>query len=292
MIELFRRIGREKLTEKFTAAVVYGLLSSIAMNFFFQPGHVYASGVSGLAQIISVLIQNAVGHNVFPVSISLYVLNLPLLVLAWFQLGKRFTIYTIFTVTLSSIAIHFIPIVTLTHDPIINAIFGGVFMGLGVGYVFRNNISSGGTDIVSLTIRRHTGRNVGVLSTVFNAVVIVIAGICFGPVYMFYSLITIFISGRVTDAVFDKQKKMQVTIVTEHPDDIKQAIYEKLHRGVTMIRNAEGGYTHQRKTVVITVITGYEYHDFRDIIKDNDPQAFVTVAQNVRIIGHFEDEAN
>ncbi|MDR0297366.1 MAG: YitT family protein [Streptococcaceae bacterium] len=290
MLNLLKSIGKEKLTEKFTAAVVYGLLSSFAMNFFFIPGHVYSTGIGGLSQIVSTLVINATGHDFLPVSLGIYLFNLPLLVLAWFQLGKRFTIYTIFTVTMSSVMIHFIPRVTLTHDPIINALAGAVLMGLGVGYVFRNNISSGGTDIISLTIRRHTGRTVGVVGTAFNAVIVTLAGALFGWPNMFYSLIVVFIAGRVTDAVFDKQKKMQVTIITENPDDIKDAISEKLHRGVTMIRGAEGGFTHARKTIVMTAITNFEYHEFRDIIKKNDPHAFVTIAQNVRILGKFDED--
>lgn len=294
MIKLLRNIGIEKLTEKLTAAVVYGILSSIAMNFFFQPGHVYASGITGLAQIVSELALRTMGshlaHLVLPVSVTIYLLNIPLLFLAWFKLGHRFTIYTILSVTLSSIAIHLMPVVVLTHDPIMNAVFGGAIMGLGVGYVFRNSISSGGTDIISLYFRKKTGRNVGVISTAFNAIVVVLAGVLFGWQYMFYSLLTIFVSGRVTDAVFNKQKKMQVMIVTKRSDEVKQVIYEKLHRGVTIMHGAEGGYTHERVTILITVITGFEYPEFREIMKQADPNAFITMAQNVKILGNFEDD--
>lgn len=294
MIKFLRNIDIEKISEKFTAAVVYSLLSSVAMNFFFQPGHVYASGITGLSQIISELASRMLGSHVaqaiFPVSVTIYLLNLPLFVLAWFKLGHRFTLYTILTVTLSSIAIHFMPVVVLTKDPIINAVFGGAVMGFGVGYVFRNAISSGGTDIISLYFKKKTGQNVGVISTIFNGVVVLLAGVLFGWHYMFYSFLTIFVSGRVTDAIFSKQKKMQVMIVTKHSDDVKLAIYEKLHRGVTIMHGAEGGYTQDRVTILITVITGYEYPEFREIMKQTDPQAFVTMAQNVKIIGNFEDD--
>lgn len=294
MIQLLKNIGWEKLAEKFSAAVVYGILSAIALNFFYQPGHIYASGVTGMAQILSEIAVRVMGAHAaatfFPISITIYLLNIPLFVLAWFKIGHRFTIYTILTVTISSIAIHFIPQVTLTHDPIMNAVFGGALMGLGVGYVLRNSMSSGGTDIVSLYLRKKTGRNVGVISTIFNGIIVVTAGFLFGWQYMFYSLLAIFVSGRVSDAIYNKQKKMQVTIVTKYPDDMKEAIYSHLHRGVTIMRGAEGGYTHDRVTVMYTVITGYEYPGFRDVVEETDKHAFVTLAPNVKILGNFEED--
>ena len=80
------------------------------------------------------------------------------MILAWRQIGRKFTIFTFITVSMSSLFIQFVPVVTLTEDPIINALFGGVVMGLGIGFALRHNISSGGTDIVSLTIRKKTGK--------------------------------------------------------------------------------------------------------------------------------------
>lgn len=76
------------------------------------------------------------------------------MILAWYQIGHKFTVFTFITVSMSSLFIQFVPEVTLTNDPIINALFGGVIMGMGIGFALRSNISSGGTDIVSLTVRR------------------------------------------------------------------------------------------------------------------------------------------
>ena len=107
--------------------------------------------------------------------------------------------------------------------------FGGVVMGLGIGFALRNNISSGGTDIVSLTIRKKTGKNVGSISFLVNGTIMLIAGLTFGWEYALYSMITIFVSSRVTDAVFTKQKRMQAMIVTNHPEKV----IEKIHKNCT-----------------------------------------------------------
>ena len=286
LLQALKSISREKYDEKISASIVYGFLSAVAVNFFFQPGHVYSSGATGLAQILTALSSRFLGFTI-PVSATFYAINLPLMVLAWYQIGHKFTIFTFITVSMSSLFIQVVPEVTLTNDPIINALFGGAIMGMGIGFALKNNISSGGTDIVSLTIRKKTGRNVGNISLLVNGTIMLIAGVTFGWKYALYSMITIFVSSRVTDAVFTKQKKMQAMIITSQPDRVIQKIHKKLHRGATMIHDAEGTYNHQEKTVLITVITRAEYNEFKHIMKKVDPTAFVSISENVHILGRF-----
>ena len=264
-------------------------MTAVAVNFFFQPGHVYSSGATGLSQILSALSHRLIGTTI-PVSLAFYLINIPLMILAWYQIGHKFTVFTFITVSMSSFFIQIVPEVVLTKDPIINALFGGVVMGTGVGFALKNNISSGGTDIVSLTVRKRTGRNVGSISFMVNGVIMLIAGVTFGWTYALYSMITIFVSSRVTDAVFTKQKKMQAIIITSHPEKVIEKIHNRLHRGATMINGAEGTYNHQEKVVLITVITRAEYNEFKHIIRKSDPQAFVSVAENVHILGRFVEE--
>ncbi len=197
LLRVMKSISREKYDEKVSASLLYGFLSAIAVNFFFQPGHVYSSGATGLAQILSVLSQRFIGFTI-PVSLTFYAINIPLMIVAWYQIGHKFTIFTFITVSMSSLFIQFVPVITLTNDPIMNALFGGVVMGTGIGFALRNNISSGGTDIVSLTIRKRTGKNVGSISFLVNGTIMLIAGLTFGWKYALYSMITIFVSSRVT----------------------------------------------------------------------------------------------
>ena len=286
LLRVLKSISREKYDEKVSASLLYGFLSAIAVNFFFQPGHVYSSGATGLAQILSVLSHRFIGFTI-PVSLTFYAINIPLMIVAWYHIGHKFTIFTFITVSMSSLFIQFVPVVTLTNDPIMNALFGGVVMGTGIGFALRNNISSGRTDIVSLTIRKLTGKNVGSISFLVNGTIMLIAGLTFGWKYALYSMITIFVSSRVTDAVFTKQKRMQAMIVTSQPDAIIEKIHKKLHRGATIIHNAEGTYNHQEKAVLLTVITRAEFNEFKYIMKKADPQAFITISENVHIIGRF-----
>ncbi|CAM3045133.1 YitT family protein [Lactococcus hircilactis] len=286
---LLKSIGAEKLANKFSAAVVYAVFSSFALNFFYQPGHVYASGATGLAQVVSELIVRVTGHNILPISVTLILVNVPLIALAWRGIGKQFTIYTLITIVMSSVFIHFIPVTTLTNEPVINAVFGGAIMGFGVGNAMKSGISSGGTDIVSLYMRKKNGRTVGTLSFIVNGVIVFIAGALFGWEYMLYSIIAIFVNSRVQDAIFTRQKRLQVMIVTQNPDLLVQKLFEKFNHGVTILNNSEGGFTHQKRTVLFSVITMYEYQDFKHVIAKYDPHAFVSISENVRVLGKFEE---
>lgn len=106
--------GWEKLTHRFSASVLYGITSAFALNFFYQPGRVYASGATGAAQVATEILTRILGHNYLPISATLFLINVPLMILAWFRLGKQFTLFTLLTVTMSSIFIHFVPETTLT----------------------------------------------------------------------------------------------------------------------------------------------------------------------------------
>ena len=289
LFKTLRSISREKYAEKFSASIFYGLMSSIAVNFFFQPGHVYSSGATGLAQVISAIGKQVFGLTI-PVALAFYAINIPLIMLAWNKIGRKFTIFTFITVTMSSLFIQVMPEVTLTTDPLINAIFGGLFMGVGVGFSLKSRISSGGTDIISLIIRRKTGRDVGSISLMINGIIMLFAGVFFGWQYALYSMVTIFISSRVTNAIFTKQKKMQAMIVTSKPEKVIAMIHRKLHRGVTSINDAEGTYNHEKKAVLLAIITREEYNDFKYFMRKADPQAFISVAENVHIIGRFVDD--
>lgn len=289
LFKTLKSISKEKYAEKFSASIFYGLMSAIAVNFFFQPGHVYSSGATGLAQVLSAISKQLLGISV-PVSLTYYAINLPLLLLAWNKIGRKFTVFTFITVTMSSLFIQVIPEITLTTDPLVNAIFGGLFMGTGIGFGLKSRISSGGTDVISLTIRKKTGRDVGNISLMVNGVIMIFAGILFGWQYALYSMVTIFISSRVTDAIFTKQKKMQAMIVTSKPEKVTKMIHKKLHRGVTLIKDAEGTYNHEKKAVLLAIITREEFSEFKYYMRKADPQAFVSVAENVYILGRFVDD--
>lgn len=289
LLKVLTSISREKYAERLSGSIIYGLLSALAVNVFYEPSGVYSSGATGLAQIISTLAQRLWQIHI-PVSVGFYAINIPLMAAAWYKIGHKFTVFTFITVSFSALFIHFVPHLTLVRDPLMNAIFGAIVMGTGIGYALKNNVSSGGSDIISLLVRKRTGRNVGMTSTVINLGIMMMAGLLFGWTYALYSMVSVFVAGRLTDAIYVKQKRMQATIVTSQSQRVIAKIHKKLHRGVTVINEAEGAYGHEKKAVLITIITRAEFNDFKYLMKKADPKAFVSVAENVRIIGRFVEE--
>ena len=289
MDKFWKYLPHSNYATKISTSIVYAITASAAVNFFYEPGNIYSSGVTGIAQIIGTLAQSAFGIKI-PVALALLLLNLPLFILGWFKISPKFTIFTGITVLLTSVFMQIIPVQVLSTDPIINAIFGGVVMGAGGGYALRNGLSSGGLDFITIAIRKKTGKTIGSLSIIFNSFILLAAGLLFGWQYAFYSALAIFVSGKVMDAVFTKQKKMQVTIVTSCADEVIHGIHGKMRRGITIINGAEGAFRYDRQKVLITVVTRYELPLLKQIMRETDPHAFVRIADNVQILGRFYEE--
>lgn len=219
-----------------------------------------------------------------------FVLNVPLFVLGWVKIGHKFTFFTIIAVVLGSIMMKVVQPLSVHWDPLLCAIFGGTINGIGTGFALKNGISTGGLDIIGIVIRQKTGTSYGKFNILVNLVIIAAAGFVFGWTRALYSALTIFINGRVIDSVYTQHKKMQVMIVTEHPQPIIDGIQNKMHRGITIIHDAEGAFGHTEKTVLITIIDRYDMYDIRQIITQADPYAFVSVSEVEKVYGRFKEQ--
>lgn len=280
---------RYNFVSKLSAAFFYSLAVAVALNFFWTPGHMYSSGITGFAQLI-----NSISERFLPFTISTslmyFVLNVPLFILGWMKIGHKFTFFTIVAVALGSVMMHVIQPLNVHWDPLLCAIFGGVINGVGTGFALKNGISTGGLDIVGIVFRMKTGTSYGKFNILVNLVIIAAAGFVFGWTRALYSALTIFINGRVIDAVYTQHKKMQVMIVSEHPKHIIEGIQQKMHRGITILHDAEGAYSHTEKTVLITIIDRYDLYDIREIVKKYDPYAFMSVSEVEKVYGRFKEQ--
>lgn len=280
---------RYNLLSKISASFFYSLTVAVALNFFWQPGHMYSSGITGFAQLINSLSERFLPFTL-PTSEMYFALNLPILLLAWFKIGHKFTFFTVVTVILGSIMMHIIQPINMHVDPLVCAIFGGMINGLGTGFALKNGISTGGLDIIGIVIRRKTGASYGKVSILINLVIIAAAGFVFGWNRALYSALTIFINGRVIDAIYTQHQKLQVTIITEQSQAIVDGIQEKMHRGITIFHDVEGAYSHSEKKVLITVIDRYDMYDILQIVKKSDPYAFMSVTEVERVYGSFKEQ--
>jgi len=271
---------------KISAAILYGICVSIALNFFWEEGGVYASGITGFAQFIHTVTGRFMPFTL-STSLMIFLLNVPLFIIAWFKIGHHFTIYTFIAVVFSSIMVQIMPLTQLTTNPIICAIFGAVINGFGTGTALKNDISTGGLDIIGIVLRKKTGRSVGTINIIFNVILVFAAGFIFGWEHALYSILSIFVNGKVIDMVYTRQQKMQVMIITDNPKVVIQMIQDEMRRGITIVHDVEGAYNREEKTMLFTVISRFEMHDLETVMKKADDHAFVSITEAVKIMGHF-----
>lgn len=258
------------------------ILLCVAYNIFLIPNQILSGGVTGIAMIL--------GH-VFPLNTGtmIFLLNLPIFILGYFKLGKKFIFYSIFSVAITTIFMQYIPVYSITSNLLLASVFGGVLGGTAVGLIFRSSGSTGGFDIISLIIRKKRDIPVGALGFLLNGAVITISGFIFGWEKALYTIIFIYATGRLIDLVHTSQLKLTLTIISSKADNIKQELLPHLKRGMT-IWEAKGAFTQEKKGVIMMVITRYELSDVKEFIRKIDPNAFINITQTVEVVGVFRRE--
>ncbi|WP_086315569.1 YitT family protein [Candidatus Enterococcus palustris] len=265
---------------KILVALAYAFLSSLALNFFWLPGNIYANGITGLSQLISTVLKTTQGGTI-SIPLLVLVFNLPLLVVSWFKIDREFTVYTIFAVFMTALFMRMIPVVPLTTDPVICAVFGGVLHGISVGITLKSDFSTGGLDIIGIVVRKATGKSIGTVFIIFNLCVQFAAGFLYGWQFAFYSALSVFISGRMVDYVNTKQQKVQVMIVTNQAEYVIGRLHQTLKRGITVINDVEGAFDHQQKKLLVVVVAKKELKQLNEAVNEADAGAFVSVSSGV-----------
>jgi uncharacterized membrane-anchored protein YitT (DUF2179 family) len=268
--------------------IIGSLLNALSLNLFLESANVYASGFTGTAQLISSVFNDFVGISV-STGILLFLLNIPVFILGWFKVGKGFTIYSIVSVIFSSIFLQFLPIVQLSEDIILNAVFGGLIAGVGVGMTLKIGASTGGMDIVAMVLSRMNDKPIGIYFISLNAIIIALAGILYEPENALYTMVALYVTTRVIDTIHTRYNKLTAMIVTKKAKELQKAIHDTMVRGITILP-AVGAYTNQDKHMLYLVITRYELYDLEKIIKEVDPEAFTNIVQTAGIYGFFRKE--
>jgi uncharacterized membrane-anchored protein YitT (DUF2179 family) len=275
-------------TKKIAVVVAGAVLNALSMNLFLIPANVYSSGFTGIAQLLSKVISDNTSINV-SMGFLLLLLNIPVAILGWKKVGKSFTIYSFLSVALSSLFLTLIPIKQVSHDILLNAVFGGVILAIGVGITLKWGASTGGVDIIAMVLSRMKDKPVGPYMFILNGIIIITAGFLYGWEKALYTLVTLYTSTRVIDAIHTRHAKLTAMIITKKADEMKKAIHAKLIRGITMIP-AKGAFSNESREMLMIVITRYELYDLEGIIKDVDPKAFTNIIQTTNIYGFFRKE--
>ncbi|QIZ07094.1 YitT family protein [Priestia megaterium] len=275
-------------TKKLAVVTAGSLLVALAMNLFLIPANIYSSGFTGIAQLLSKVLGDYTPIHV-SLGFLLLLLNIPVAILGWKKVGKSFTVYSFISVALSSLFLTLIPIKQVSNDILLNAVFGGVIQAVGVGITLKWGASTGGVDIIAMVLSRMKDKPIGPYMLVINGVIIITAGFLYGWEKALYTLVTLYTSTRVIDAIHTRHAKLTAIIITKKADVMKKAIQEKLVRGITILP-AKGAFSNEAREMLMVVITRYELYDLERILKDVDPNAFTNIIQTTNIYGFFRKE--
>lgn len=250
-------------------------LASIGLEIFLIPNNIIDGGIVGISIMASHITK-------LPLGLFTFILNIPFFIIGYKQIGKTFTISTLFSVVCLSIGVSVLhPIPGLTHDVLLATVFGGIVLGLGVGLIIRNGGSLDGTEIVAIILDKKSSFSIGEIVMFFNIFILSSAGLVFGWDRAMYSLIAYFIAFKVIDLTVEGiDESKAVLIVSEEYEDIAEAIMDRLGRGVTLLAG-KGGYKENRTNVIYVVISRLEVAKLKSIIHGFDENALVT-------IGHVE----
>ncbi|RCW69716.1 YitT family protein [Saliterribacillus persicus] len=272
---------------KRVAIVIIGaILSAVALNFFLIGANVYASGFTGISQILSSVFTDYLGLENISTGIILFILNIPVAILGWLKVGKGFTIYSFLSVAAISFFLEVLPVLRLSTDIMLNAVFGGVIAGVGIGITLKWGASTGGSDIIAMYLSRLKDRPIGGYLMAINGLIIVFAGLINEPENALYTLLALYVTTRVIDGIHTRHEKVTAMIVTTEADALQQSIHDTMVRGITILP-VKGAYTKEDKHMLYLVITRYELYDLERIIKEVDPNAFTNIVETAGIFGFF-----
>ncbi|MDD2192743.1 MAG: YitT family protein [Bacteroidales bacterium] len=267
---------------KDTLGVTVGaILTAIALDAFLVPAKIAAGGLSGVAIILYHLLN-------LPVGLMMLIMNVPLFIWSFIRLGSRYSINSIYgTVALSvfiDLLAPYIPL--LTEDLLLACLYGGVLMGLGLGLVFRFNGTTGGAELLAAILRTYIGINIGQLLFIIDGLVVIWAGYVFRSAELaMYALIVIFLTSWIIDLVIDGFRSDKAfIIISRQADAISQAIIKELDRSATAWK-ASGMYSGEEQEVLIAVIGRAEVTRLKEIVKNQDPRAFVILANVHEVLG-------
>lgn len=260
------------------------IILAIGLHFFLIPSNLAVGGTTGLAMVINSLIPS------IPIGLILGAINTILFIVAFIILGKEFGGYTVYTSLalsglLSLLEIWFPMNIPYIDDLFINLVFGILIAGIGMGVIFNENASTGGTDIIARIINKYAHIDIGKSLLLADFLITLFAGLVFGPRLGMYALLGVIINSLVIDKMIEGfNRKISMFIISNEFELINKYILEEMERGTT-IYHATGGYSNQDKRIINTIVSRGEYIKIRDFIRAVDNRAFVSISHVTEVEG-------
>ena len=253
-----------------------GILSAcFGLKGFLLPNSFIDGGVTGISLIVTEL-------SGIPLSVLLVAINIPFLIMGFSTISRKFALRSIIAIVLLAISVHFIQVPIITDDKLLIAVFGGFFLGLGIGLSIRGGSVIDGTEVLAVFVSRKTSLTIGDVILVFNVLIFLVAAYVFSIEIALYAILTYLAASKTVDFVVSGiEEYVGVTIISDHYDEIRLAIIEKLGRGCTLYSGKKGyakrGETLKQTEIVYTLITRLELARLHTEIDKIDKDAFIVM---------------
>ncbi|MFV0479997.1 MAG: YitT family protein [Anaerorhabdus sp.] len=264
-------------------------LFAVAVNIFVAPHALFNGGFVGISQLLSSFLQSVGMTQVNLTAVFHFLLNIPLFIISYKSMSKKFFMGSLFSVIIITVLFAVVPISStpIMGDRLASCIIGGILAGAGVGLVLTNGAASGGLDIIGVYITLNfKSFKVGQMQLAVNVIIYSICALLFDVEIALYSIIYQLVASFVMDKVYFQNIEVSAMIFTKN-QEIKRLIIEEVERGVTYWKGL-GGYTHQETEVLVTVVSKYEIHRLKRILKENDPNAFMILSDNLQVYGSYK----
>ncbi len=277
--------------ERYLMCIIGGALYAVGVNLFIVPFGLYSGGLVGISQLIRTFLSDMI-HLDFGsqdiAGIIFYILNVPILIYAFPRLEKRFFLKTLVAVTSLTLAMSFIPTRRIVNDCLASTIVGAFISGAGIGLVLRMSGSTGGMDVVGMLVSKaHGNVSVGRVNLLVNLAIYAICLFLFDVEIVVYSVIFAVVHAFAIDKFHSQNINVEVKIITkEDPKPLEQEIFDKMGRGVTELKSV-GAYTNEEEHMLYILISKYEVHQMRLLVRKHDKKAFIIVNEGVFVEGNY-----
>lgn len=252
---------------------------------FVNAGGLYPGGATGLTIIIQRIFEKYFGLQVYYTPINVILNAIPIYI-GYRFIGKKFTIFSMIMVFANGIFVDMIPSITVTNDPLLIAVFGGLINAVAITMCLKVDATSGGTDFISIYLSQKKGIDAFPIILMGNTILLMVAGYLFGWDKALYSIIFQFVSTQTLHTLYRTYQRRTLFIVTDKPAEICSLIYSMCKHGATLI-NGEGSFEHNNKMIVYSIVSAADTRKLIPAIKDIDPHAFVNSIQTEEMLGNF-----
>jgi uncharacterized membrane-anchored protein YitT (DUF2179 family) len=276
-------LGKDMI--RLTVVLLAAFLMSVNINTFVNAGGLYPGGATGLSIIIQRVALKYLNLKL-PYTPITVILNAIPVYIGFRFIGKKFTIFSMIMVLANGFFVDLLPSYTLTHDPLLVAVFGGVLNAVAITMCLKVDATSGGTDFISIYLSQKKGIDAFPIILCGNIVILAIAGFIFGWDKALYSMIFQYVSTQTLHVLYRTYQQRTLFIITDMPDRVCSMIYATCGHGATLI-DGEGSFAHKNKKIVYSIVSASDTRKIIPKIREIDKNAFINSVRTEEIMGNF-----